>query len=780
MAKFGVGQPVRRVEDQRFVTGAGRYADDINVAGQVYGYVLRSPEAHARIRSIDAEAAKAAPGVLAVITGADLVAAGAGNGLPCMIPMENRDGSQGVHKERPILCTEEVRHVGDPVAFVVAETLAEARDASEQIMVDYQSLPAVTETATAAASGQPLAHHDVPSNLAFDWEYGDRAAVEDALAKAARVVELRIVNNRLISNPIEPRAGLAEFADGKFTLQTCSQGVWLLRDPIAGAILKTEPQNLRVLTPDVGGGFGTKAFPYPEYAMLAFAARQVGRPVKWTGERSETFVSDVMGRDHVTTARLALDADHRIQGLAVDTAANLGAYTNMFGPFIPTGAALKVLPGVYDVKRLVYRVKGVLTNTTPVDAYRGAGRPESIYLMERLMDAAAREVGLDPAEFRRRNLVEAGAMPFRSAAGETYDSGEFGKVMDQAMAAADWPGFEQRRAEAARRGLRRGIGMCYYIESTMGDQFELASIRFEDDGSVSVAVGTQSNGQGHETAFAQVLSDRLGVPFEKIRLVQGDSERLPKGGGTGGSRSLTAAGLAIRDASDKVVERGKQFAAQELETAVADVEFVRADGAFQVVGTDRRIGIMELAQKARASTSPPEGLTGGLDADAEATIEAWTFPNGCHIAEVEVDPETGVTTIVRYTAVDDFGVVMNPMLVAGQVHGGVVQGIGQALYEEAVYDDSGQLLSGSFMDYCMPRADGVPAIEVSTLEVPCKNNPMGVKGCGEAGSVASPAAVINAIIDALADLGVRAIDMPATPQKVWRLIQEHGQPVAAE
>jgi carbon-monoxide dehydrogenase large subunit len=780
MAKFGVGQPVRRVEDQRFVTGRGRYADDINVAGQVYGYVLRSPEAHARIDAIDVAAAKTAPGVLAVITGADLAAAGAGNGLPCMIPMENRDGSQGIHKERPILCTERVRHVGDPVVFVVAESLAQAKDAAEQVMVDYESLPAVTDTARASAAGQPLVHDDVPHNLAFDWEYGDRGAVDAALAGAARVVELRIVNNRLISNPMEPRAGLAEYDQGKYTLQTCSQSVWLLRDPIAGAILRTEPKNLRVVTPDVGGGFGTKAFPYPEYAMLLVAAKQVGRPVKWTGERSETFVSDVMGRDHVTTARLALDADHRILGMAVETSANLGAYTSMFGPFIPTGAALKVLPGVYDVKHLVYRVKGVLTNTTPVDAYRGAGRPESIYLMERLMDAAAREVGLDPAEFRRRNLIDAGAMPFRSAAGETYDSGEFAKVMDKAMAVADWRGIGQRRAEAARRGLRRGIGMCYYIESTMGDQFELASIRFEDDGGVSVAVGTQSNGQGHETAFAQVLNERLGVPFEKIRIVQGDSERLPKGGGTGGSRSLTAAGMAIRDASDKVIERGRQFAAQELETAVADVEFVRADGAFQVVGTDRRIGIMELAQKARASASPPAGLTGGLDADAEATIEAWTFPNGCHIAEVEIDPDTGVTRIVRYTAVDDFGVVLNPMLVAGQVHGGVAQGIGQALYEAAVYDDSGQLLSGSFMDYCMPRADGVPAMDVSTIEVPCKNNPMGVKGCGEAGAVGSPAAVINAIIDALADLGVRAIDMPATPQKVWRLIQEHGQPVAAE
>jgi carbon-monoxide dehydrogenase large subunit len=780
MAKFGTGQPVRRVEDQRFVTGSGRYVDDIDVAGEVYGYVLRSPEAHARIGAIDVAAAKAAPGVLAVITGADLVAAGFGNGLPCLVPMENRDGSEGIHKERPILCTDRVRHVGDPVAFVVARTLAEARDAAEQIMVDYESLPAAIETATAADDGQPLVHDDVPHNLAFDWEYGERAAVEEALTRAARVVELRIVNNRLISNPMEPRAGIGEYDQGKYTLQACSQGVWLLRDPIAGAILKTEPENLHVLTPDVGGGFGTKAFPYPEYGMVLLAAKEVGRPVKWTGERSETFVSDVMGRDHVTTARLALDADHRITGLEVETAATLGAYTSLFGPFIPTMAALKVLPGVYDVRHLVYRVKGVLTNTTPVDAYRGAGRPESIYLMERLMDAAAREVGLDPAEFRRRNLIEPGAMPFRSAAGETYDSGEFARVMDKAMEIADWPGIGQRRAEAARRGLRRGIGMCYYIESTMGDQFELASIRFEDDGGVSVAVGTQSNGQGHETAFAQVLNERLGVPFEKIRIVQGDSARLPKGGGTGGSRSLTAAGLAIRDASDHVITRGKMFASQEFEAAVADIDFERSDGTFRVKGTDRAIGILDLAARVRGKAPDFGAAPHGLDADAEATIEAWTFPNGCHIAEVEIDPETGVTRIVRYTAVDDFGVVMNPMLVTGQVHGGVVQGIGQALYEEAVYDDSGQLLSGSFMDYCMPRADGVPAMDVSTIEVPCKNNAMGVKGCGEAGSVASPAAVINAIIDALADLGVRALDMPATPMKVWRLIQEHGQPVAAE
>jgi carbon-monoxide dehydrogenase large subunit len=456
----------------------------------------------------------------------------------------------------------------------------------------------------------------------------------------------------------------------------------------------------------------------------------------------------------------------------------MGAYCNLFAPFIPTGAALKVLPGVYDIKSLVYRVKGVLTNTTPVDAYRGAGRPESIYLMERLIDAAARELGEDPAELRRRNFVTAAAMPFKTVAGETYDSGEFAKVMDAAMKQADWSGFAQRKAR--ERGTRRGIGMAYYIESTMGDPQEMAAIKFETDGTVSVAVGTQSNGQGHETAYAQVLHDRLGVPFEQIRIVQGDTAKLRLGGGTGGSRSLTAEGMAIRDCADDVIERGRHYAAQELETAVADIEYNRGTGEFAVIGTDRRIGILDLAAKARASTTPPEGFEGGLDAEATAQIDAYTFPNGCHIAEVEVDPDTGVVQIVNYTAVDDFGVVLNPMLVAGQVHGGVVQGIGQALYEHAVYDDNGQLLSGSFMDYCMPRADGVPAMEVSTIEVPCKNNPMGVKGCGEAGSVASPAAVINAIIDALADLGVTSVDMPATPQSLWRLIQEHRRPIAAE
>jgi carbon-monoxide dehydrogenase large subunit len=779
MAKFGVGQPVRRVEDQRFITGAGRYTDDIDLDGQAYIAVVRSPEAHARITSIDVESAKAAPGVLAVVTGPEYAATG-GNALPCGIPMENRDGSKGKNRLRPVLCTDRVRHVGDNVAFVVAETPGQAKDAAELVMVEYQSLNVVADTETASEPGQPLVHDDVPDNLSFDWEYGDRGAVDAAFARAAHVTRLRVINNRLVANAIEPRAAIAEFdADaGTITLHTCTQGGWLLTDILAGT-LKIDSSKVRILTPDVGGGFGMKAFFYPEYAMAAWASRLLGRPVKWTGERSETFLSDVMGRDHVTQAELALDADHRILGMRVETTANMGAYSSLFGPFIPTAAALKVLPGVYDVKHLVYRVKGVLTNTTPVDAYRGAGRPESIYLMERLMDAAAREVGDDRAEFRRKNFIPSSAMPFKTAAGEIYDSGDFARVMDTALDGAEWRGFAQRQSEASARGLRRGIGMSYYIESTMGDPQEAAKITFEEDETVSVAVGTQSNGQGHETAYMQLVNDRLGVPFDQIRIVQGDTAKLKWGGGTGGSRSLTAEGMAIRDASDLVIERGKHYAAQEFETAAADIEFAREAGEFRVIGTDRRIGILELAAKARTMT-PPEGGAPGLDAEAMAQIDAWTFPNGCHVAEVEIDPDTGATRIVNYVAVDDFGVVLNPLLVAGQVHGGVVQGLGQALMEHAIYDDSGQLLTGSFMDYAMPHAAEMPSFRVSTIEVPCKNNPLGVKGCGEAGSVASPAAVINAIIDALADFGVRHVDMPATPHRVWQVIQEHRQPIAAE
>ncbi|MCL6606896.1 MAG: xanthine dehydrogenase family protein molybdopterin-binding subunit [Geminicoccaceae bacterium] len=766
MAKFGIGQPVRRVEDQRLVTGRGRFTDDVNLPGQVYGFVVRSPHAHARIRRIDTSKAMAAPGVLAVLTAADV----GGASIPCFVPITNRDGSKAPMPAHPILCRDKVRYVGDKVAFVVAETRAQARDAAELVEVDYEPLEGVVDTAAALGARVPPVHEECPGNLAFDWHFGDERAVAAAFAKAARRVRLELVNNRLVCNPMEPRAAVAEWdaGAGKLTVHTCTQGGWAFRDVLAQN-LGLAKEKVRVLTPDVGGGFGMKAMFYGEYTLCAFAARKLGRPVKWTSERGEAFLSDSQGRDHVTVAELAFDADHRILGLKVDVVANMGAYYYFFAPFIPTGAALKVLPGVYDVKCLSYGVKAVFTNTVPVDAYRGAGRPESIYCIERLMDLAAAELGVDRLELRRKNFIRPEQMPFKTAAGEIYDSGDFERVMNAAVARADWQGFPTRRAEAARRGKLRGIGLCYYIESTMGNPVEHATVRFTADGAVEVLVGTQSNGQGHETAYAQVLVERLGVPFEKVRIVQGDTDAIADGGGTGGSRSLTAEGVAILEASDRVIEKGKVAAAHVFETAVADITF--EGGTFRVAGTDRAIGILELAERVRVMASKPPGLEEGLDASASIELDAWTFPNGCHVAEVEVDPETGVTRIVRYTVVDDFGVVVNPLLVEGQVHGGVVQGIGQALLEHTVYDRSGQLLTGSFMDYCMPRADDLPSFDFSTVEVRCRNNPLGVKGCGEAGSVGSCAAVINALVDALSPLGVRHVDMPALPEKVWRLAQ---------
>jgi carbon-monoxide dehydrogenase large subunit len=764
MAKFGIGQSVRRVEDQRLVTGHGRYTDDINLPGQAHLVVVRSPHAHARITGIDTAAAKAAPGVLAVVTSADLQSDA---GIPCFIPMENRDGSKAPSPAHPILVGDKVRYVGDYVAFVVAETKAQARDAAELVEVGYEVLDAVADTAAALEPGRPLVHDECANNVAFDWHYGDAAAVDAAFARARHVTRLELINNRLVANSMEPRAAVSEWdaADGTLTCHTGTQGPWAFRDTIAQN-LGLETDKVRVITPDVGGGFGMKAMFYPEYTMTAYAAKMLGRPVKWNSERSEAFLSDTQGRDHVTTAELAFDADNRIIGMRVNTVASMGAYYYFFAPYIPTGAALKVLPGVYDVKALSYGVKGVFTHTVPVDAYRGAGRPESIYCVERIIEKAAVELGVDRTELRRINFIKPEQMPFKTAAGELYDTGEFAKVMDTCLAKSDWRGMAARKAKAKAEGKLRGIGMCYYIESTMGDPTEHATVRFEENGDITVLVGTQSNGQGHETAYAQVLHDRLNVPFEKIRIVQGDTGQIKSGGGTGGSRSLTAQGMAIRDASDGIIEKGKAFAAQIFEAAVADIQF--DDGTFRVAGTDRDIGIMDLAAKARKMVIP--GMENGLDTSATTVLPAWTFPNGCHIAEVEVDAATGVTEVVDYNIVDDFGVVLNPMLVEGQVHGGVVQGIGQALWESTVYDKSGQLLSGSFMDYTMPRADNLPFFDFSTVEVPCKNNAMGVKGCGEAGSVGSPAAVINGIIDALAGLGVKAVDMPATPEKVWKMI----------
>jgi carbon-monoxide dehydrogenase large subunit len=767
MAKFGLSQSVRRVEDPRLLKGEGRYTDDIAMPGQAHGVVLRSPQAHARITRLDTAAAAAMPGVLAVITAADMKAEGLGE-LPCMIALKNRDGSARSDTPRLALADGVVRHVGDPVAFVVAETPQAARDAAEAIEVDYDTLPAVTDLATAHEPGQPQIWPAAPHNICFDWEAGDAAKTEAAFARAKHVTRLTVVNNRVVVASMEARAAVAAWDGAKLTLHTNTQGSWLLKNLLSGVVFKIPPEDVRVVTPDVGGGFGMKLFLYAEQVMVAFAARRIGRPVKWASERSEAFLSDTHGRDNITLGELALDENGKFLALRTRNHANMGAYLSTFAPFIPTGAGTKVLASVYGFEAIHAHVIGVLTNTVPVDAYRGAGRPESNYLVERLIDTAARELGIDRIELRRRNMVTEPAMPFVSAMGQRYDSGDFLQLMDSALAKIDWAGFEARRAEAASRGRQRGIGLAYYLEATGGGPTENAKVVFAEDGFVDVYVGTQSTGQGHETAYAMLTNHELGVPMEKIRIRQGDSESLPSGGGTGGARSLYSEGQAILVTTASVIEKGKQAAAEHLEAATSDIEFSAAAGRFDVAGTDRGVGILELAAAQRRRTAAGQAAT-LLDAMETAKIEAHTFPNGCHVAEVEVDPETGIVTVPRYIVVDDVGHALNPLIVRGQVHGGVAQGLGQALWERTSYDaQSGQLLSASFMDYALPRADDLPDIDVDLIEVTCETNPLGVKGAGEAGAVGSPPAAINALVDALSGL---VVDMPATPEIVWKALQ---------
>jgi carbon-monoxide dehydrogenase large subunit len=767
MAKFGLSQSVRRVEDPRLLTGRGRYTDDISMPGQAHGVVLRSPHAHARIKALDAAPALAVPGVLAVITGADLKAAGLGE-LPCLIPLKNRDGSPRAETPRLALATDTVRHVGDPVAFVVGETAQAARDGAEAVAVEYEILPAATDLATAHQPGAPAVWPEVKDNIAFDWEAGDKAKTDAAFARAAHVTRLTVINNRVVVASMEARAAVASWSGGKLTLHTNTQGSWQVRNMLANHVLKIPPEDIHVLTPDVGGGFGMKLFLYAEQVLVAFAARRLGRPVKWASERTEAFLSDTHGRDNITLGELALDRDGRFLALRTKNWANMGAYFSNYAPFIPTGAGTKVLASVYGFEAIHANVLGVMTHTVPVDAYRGAGRPESNYLVERLIDTAARELGLDRVELRRRNMVPRSAMPYVSAMGQRYDSGDFARLLDAALARMDWAGFEKRRAEAAKRGKKRGIGMAYYLEATGGGPTENAKVVFAEDGMVDVHVGTQSTGQGHETAYAMLTSHELGIPLEKIRIRQGDSESLPDGGGTGGARSLYSEGQAILVTTASVIEKGKQAAAEVLEAAIGDIEFVRNGGRFGVVGTDRAIGILDLAaaQRRRVAAGQSAIL---LDAMETAQIKSHTFPNGCHMAEVEVDPETGVVTVPRYIVVDDVGHALNPLIVRGQVHGGVAQGVGQALLERTAYDPaSGQLLSASFMDYALPRADDLPPIDVDLIEVDCETNPLGVKGAGEAGAVGSPPAVINALVDAL---GGKVVDMPATPESVWKALK---------
>ena len=765
--KFGIAQPVRRVEDPRLLKGEGRFTDDIVLPGLLHGVVLRSPHAAARITGIDTTAAAGAPGVHAIYTAADLNADSIAP-LPCVTPLTNRDGSAMASPPHPVLADGAVRHVGDPVAFIIADTAKQARDAAELIAVDYDLLPSATDLATAMESGTPAVWPDVANNLVFDWEIGDRAATDALFAQAAHVTRLNVVNNRIVVASMEARAAIAAYDGERWTLYANTQGGWLVKDLI-GPVFNVEPSRFRIVTPDVGGGFGMKLFLYAEHVLTCYAARKLGRPVKWAADRAEAFLCDTHGRDNITLGELAIDKNGMFLALRTRNVSNMGAYLSNFAPYIPTLAGTSVLSSVYGFKAIHANVLGVFTNTMPVDAYRGAGRPEANYLVERLVDAAARDLGIDRVELRRRNMVLPSAMPHSTPVGKTYDSGDFRIVLDAALAKIDHAGFASRRAAAAANGKRRGLGLAYYLEATGGDPTERAEIRFAADGFVDVFVGTQSTGQGHETAYVQLTAAQLGIDGAKIRIRQGDTDSIPVGGGTGGARSLYSEGQAILKTADSVIAKGKQAAAEELEAAVADIAF--ADGRFSIVGTDRGLDILTLAATQRRKAAAGQQAT-TLDAAEIAAIDHHTFPNGCHMAEVEVDPDTGVTTLVRYVVCDDFGKTVNPLIVRGQVAGGVAQGFGQAVLENTVFDpDSGQLLSGTFMDYALPRADVLPEIEVELLEIPCASNPLGVKGAGEAGAVGSPPAVINAIIDALSGDGVTDIDMPATPERVWRALQ---------
>jgi carbon-monoxide dehydrogenase large subunit len=777
--KFGVGQPVKRFEDQSLITGKGRYTDDIVLPNMAQACVLRSPVAHARIGKIDTSAARGMPGVLLVLTGDDVAKDGLGD-LPCVAPLSNRDGSPRHETPRPVLAVGKVRHVGHPVALVVAETVNQARDAAEAIEVDYDVLPAVVDSRAALEPGAPQLFDTIPGNLVFDWDNDmcDFAATEAAFKAAAHVTRIELVNNRVVANSMEPRNAIGDWdaASARPVLYTGTQGSHFVRDPLAEIVLKLpQKEKLRVVTPpNVGGGFGMKAFVYPEQALVVWAAGKLKRPVKWQADRSEGFVSDNQGRDHVTTAELALDRNGKFLGLRLEIVANIGAYLSPMGAFIPTRSS-DLCCGLYTTPAIAINVKGVCTNTVPVCAYRGAGRPEASYLIERLVDAAARELGMGPDAIRRINFIPPSAMPYTSATKVTFDSGEFERLMDLAMEKADWKGFEARRAASERRGKLRGLGMATYTERCGGGFPETASIEFKGE-RLELVMGNQEYGTGLITSYKQLVSDRLGVDVERIDVIMGDTDRSPRGL-TGGSRALPVAGSALHEASKKIIDKGRQIAAHVLEAASTDIEF--GDGEFRIVGTDRKVDIFKLAEAARDPQKLPSGMEPGLDITHVQNPSANTFPNGCHIVEVEVDPESGVVQVDRYTVVDDFGAVINPILLEGQVHGGVVQGLGQALIEHTIYDEeSGQLLTGSFVDYAMPRADDLPFFSFTTRNVPCKANPLGIKGAGEAGAIGAPPSTINAVVDALhrAKRSIRHIDMPATPRRVWEAL--HGATAA--
>jgi carbon-monoxide dehydrogenase large subunit len=776
LQKFGVGQPVRRKEDDTLVRGKGKYTDDFSLPGQVYAWIVRSSHAHGIIRGIDTVAAKAMPGVLGVWTGADLASANYGP-YTCGLPLKSRDGSPLLQTNRPALVSDKVRFVGDPVAFVVAETLAQARDAAEAVVLDIDPLPAVTSAEEAAKPGAPQLYDHIPGNVALDYHYGDAAKVDAAFAEAAHVTRLDIVNTRVAVVAMEPRAALASYdkASERYTIQVPTQGVAGNRAMLAKNLLKVPNEKVHLLTANVGGSFGMKNINYPEYLCILHAAKALDRPVKWTDERSTSFLSDSHGRAQQIHCELALDREGRFLAVKVSGYGNLGAYITGVAPVPLSMNVGKNLASVYRTPLMSIDIKTVLTNTTLMGAYRGAGRPEANYFMERLIDRAADEMGIDRLTLRKRNFIKPAQMPFAASSGVTYDSGDFHGVFSKALEISDHAGFAKRKKESRKRGLLRGIAIGSYLEVTAPPGVELGKIVFEDDGSVRLISGTLDYGQGHATPFAQVLCAQLGVPFESVKLEQGDSDIVHTGNGTGGSRSITASGMAIVEASKLIIEKGKRAAAHLMEAAEADIEF--GHGRFTIAGTDRSIDIIELARRLREGKMP-EGVPSSLDVDHTAEGVPSTFPNGCHVAEVEIDPETGIVQIVRYTGVNDFGTIVNPMLVAGQLHGGVAQGIGQALMECVSYDSNGQPITGSFMDYAMPRAGDIPTMAVGDHPVPAKSNPLGTKGCGEAGCAGSLSTIVNAVIDALSEFDIAHIDMPLTPERVWRAIQDAKEKVA--
>ena len=773
--KFAIGQAVPRVEDPMLLRGHGRYTDDVSLPGQAYAVMVRSRNGHGLIRGINTEAARAMPGVLAVYTAVDLEGYGP---LKCNMPLKSRDGSPLKKPWRGALAKDKVRYVGDPVACVIAETVFAAKDAAEAVKIEVDRLTAVVTPGEAARDGAPLLYDDVPGNIPLDYHFGDTAAVDAAFAAAAHVTRLHLLNSRVVVNAMEPRAAVASFDGARFTFYVGSQGVSGMRAQIADC-LGVDAKAVHVLTGQVGGSFGMKGVLFPEYVCLLHGARALGRPVKWTDERSGSFFSDSHGRDQEFAGELALDKDGNFLAVRFTGYADMGAFLSPMGPVPGTLNIVKNVQGMYRTPLIEVSSKCVFTNTSQIGPYRGAGRPEGNYFMERLIDAAAAEMGVDRLTLRRRNQIRRHDLPYQTASQVTYDSGDFIALTKEALELSDDKGFARRKRESARRGKLRGLGIGNFLEVTAPPSKELADIAFNADSTVTLTTGTLDFGMGHATPFAQVLSERLGVPFEKIRLVQGDSDRIEIGGGSGGSKSLMHSGTAIIEAAAKVVEKGKEAAGHVLEAAASDIEFTH--GRFVIAGTDRSITVMELARTLRE---------GGVKLPAEAPQsldvhhisngpDAATFPNGCHVAEVEVDPETGVVELLKYTCVNDFGNVVNPLIVAGQLHGGVVQGVGQALMEMTVYDSDGQLLTGSFMDYAMPRAADVPTFVAAEHPVPAKTNALGAKGCGEAGCAGSLTSVINAVLDALAARGIRHLDMPLTPFRIWQALHDASRPGAS-